>query len=84
MRKKDGRNNRFDQFTPDTLSGKQERKWVGKVGKMTACILGEIWEHTKHATYVHPTQATKGYLALMTTTSGPVGPVPLRILQECA
>jgi hypothetical protein len=42
MWKKDGRNNRFDPFTPDTLSGKQERKWVGKEGKMTTCILREI------------------------------------------
>jgi hypothetical protein len=34
-------NNRFDQFTHDTLNEKQERKWVGKVGKMTACIMGK-------------------------------------------
>ena len=71
MREKDGRNNRFDQFTPDTLSRKQERKWVGKEGEMTACILGEIWKHTKHPAYVHPTQATKGYLALMTVNFRP-------------
>jgi hypothetical protein len=42
MGEKDGRNNRIDQFTPDTLSGKQERKWMGKEGEMTACILEEI------------------------------------------